>query len=177
MAAAAAAAPTATTEGSAHTGTKGLPAAPAGLVDDGQARLRYRQRAIDFGRNTLGYDNYLKAVPRHKRGRSDPRTPDPLDPCSKKAWDGKARVWRRALHRYDPDAGGEELTQDMADLADEAYVGVPGPRVRACMDGQPGTHYWPRGACRQGCRHAHGRAAGPERARAWRGCGRGCAVR
>ncbi len=58
---------TSASEAPASSGpAKGMPAnkAPAPLVDDGQARLRYRIRAIDFGKNTLGYDAYLQAVPK-----------------------------------------------------------------------------------------------------------------
>jgi hypothetical protein len=50
-----------------HPGVKGAPKQQTPMVDDGQARLRYRIRAIDYGKNTLGYDLYTKAVPRSVR--------------------------------------------------------------------------------------------------------------
>ena len=42
-------------------------------------RLQQRLKQISFGKNTMGYDNYLTAVPKHKRGREHPRTPDPTE--------------------------------------------------------------------------------------------------
>eukprot|EP00879_Flechtneria_rotunda_P014387 GHRR01015034.1.p1 GENE.GHRR01015034.1~~GHRR01015034.1.p1 ORF type:complete len:479 (+),score=189.51 GHRR01015034.1:320-1756(+) len=68
-------------------------------------RLVARQKQIDFGKNTPGYVNYVKAVPKDKRKRfgkdHDPPTPDITVKMSKKAWDGVVKAWRRHLHRYD----------------------------------------------------------------------------
>jgi histone RNA hairpin-binding protein len=36
----------------------------AALVEADPVRLAQRQKQIDYGKNTLGYVNYLKAVPR-----------------------------------------------------------------------------------------------------------------
>lgn len=64
-------------------------------------RLAQRQRQIDFGKNTTGYDRYLQAVPIHKRTKYDPETPDVGEKQSKKKFDWKVRTWRRRLHRWD----------------------------------------------------------------------------
>ena len=39
---------------------------------------------------------------RWQRTRNDPWTPDKAKQCSTRAWQGQIRVWRRALHKYDP---------------------------------------------------------------------------
>ncbi|KAF6266212.1 histone RNA hairpin-binding protein RNA-binding domain-containing protein [Scenedesmus sp. NREL 46B-D3] len=68
-------------------------------------RLTARQQQIDFGKNTLGYERYLQAVPKHKRklrGKDhDPPTPDITQKMSKRTWDGIVKSWRRHLHKYD----------------------------------------------------------------------------
>ncbi|CAM9938225.1 unnamed protein product [Scytosiphon promiscuus] len=68
-------------------------------------RLAQRQKQIDFGKNTAGYDKYLATVPRRKRKREHPTTPNKYHKMSKRRWDGKIRSWRRQLHAFDTDAG------------------------------------------------------------------------
>jgi hypothetical protein len=56
-------------------------------------RLEQRQKQVDFGKNTLGYVEYLKRVPKASRRRFvDPDTPDVHSACSKRSWDGRIRV-------------------------------------------------------------------------------------
>ena len=47
---------------------------------------------------------------RWQRGKNDPQTPDKHKNCSTRSWQGQIRVWRRALHRWDPVA--QELTAE-----------------------------------------------------------------
>ena len=68
-----------------------------------EKKLASRQKQIDYGKNTIGYARYLEAVPRSARKHGDPWTPDKLQICSKRSWDGQVRKWRRVLHKYDPD--------------------------------------------------------------------------
>lgn len=65
-------------------------------------RVRQRLKQIQFGKNTLGYERYISLVPKNKRVKGDPRTPDIHKNCSKRSWDGLVRQWRRQLHRWDP---------------------------------------------------------------------------
>ncbi|XP_065828057.1 histone RNA hairpin-binding protein-like [Oscarella lobularis] len=65
-------------------------------------RLAMRQKQIDYGKNTLAYENYVKAVPKNQRGPDHPSTPDKTLGCSKRAFDGRLRLWRRKLHAWDP---------------------------------------------------------------------------
>jgi hypothetical protein len=89
-------------------------------------RLRQRQKQVDLGKNTSGYDRYLSAVPRAQRNlaereASHPVTPDISRKCSKRAFDGVVKKWRRQLHQFwDPpgtatsagDAAGDEDGED-----------------------------------------------------------------
>jgi hypothetical protein len=77
-------------------------------------RLAARQKQLDIGKNTVGYQKYLESTPHVDRRKGDPRTPDKHQVCSKRSWDGQVRKWRRQLHFYDPD----EVLEDL-DLEDE----------------------------------------------------------
>lgn len=63
-----------------------------------------RQKQIDYGKNTLGYENYLRQVPKEKRAKEHPKTPPKHIKYSRRAWDGLVKVWRKKLHCFDPDA-------------------------------------------------------------------------
>jgi len=65
-------------------------------------RLETRQRQIDIGKNTPGYKNYIDTIPKDKRKKGDPQTPNKYQVCSKRSWDGQIRKWRRMLHKFDP---------------------------------------------------------------------------
>lgn len=85
------------------------------VQEDDVHRLSQRQRQIEFGKNTLGYERYSELVPRSKRKRTDPQTPNPKQVCSKRSWDGQIRKWRRLLHAYDPPVeDGEEMAEDFS---------------------------------------------------------------
>eukprot|EP01103_Thecamoeba_quadrilineata_P013283 TRINITY_DN3642_c0_g1_i1.p1 TRINITY_DN3642_c0_g1~~TRINITY_DN3642_c0_g1_i1.p1 ORF type:complete len:460 (+),score=120.83 TRINITY_DN3642_c0_g1_i1:82-1461(+) len=84
-------------------------------------RLETRQRQIDIGKNTIGYQNYVKLIPPEKRKRYDPQTPNKFQVCSKRSWDGQIKKWRRLVHQYDPcflktqDQTGSSETLDPSD--------------------------------------------------------------
>lgn len=69
--------------------------------------LERRQKQIDYGKNTLGYENYCREVPREKRTKDHPKTPPKHIKYSRRAWDGLVKVWRKKLHCFDPDAKPE----------------------------------------------------------------------
>lgn len=72
-------------------------------VEKDPTRIAARLKQIAFGKNTVGYDNYVVAVPKEKRGgyQEHPRTPDAYEAQSKRAFDGKVKAWRRGIHHWD----------------------------------------------------------------------------
>jgi hypothetical protein len=57
-------------------------------------KIEQRLKQIKFGKNTIGYDNYVVAVPKEKRKGflEHPRTPDAYAAQSKRAFDGRLKV-------------------------------------------------------------------------------------
>lgn len=73
---------------------------PRTLSPEERKQRRFHQ--IELGKDTEGYKNYLKLIPRQQRRRKDPETPDWTDVTTgKRRFDGMVRNWRRRLHEYD----------------------------------------------------------------------------
>jgi len=70
-------------------------------VETNPARLAARQKQIEYGIVTVGYQNYSKLVPPARSQRGDPVVPNKFQKCSKRSWDGQVRKWRRTLHYFD----------------------------------------------------------------------------
>ncbi len=88
----------------------------------------FRKKQLEYGKNTPGYVAYLAAMPREQRSSTDPRTPEKLQKCSKRSWDGQVRKWRRQLHLWDPSATDAELAslslaEPEADTDEDAQIG------------------------------------------------------
>jgi hypothetical protein len=80
------------------------PSAPIAGEPLTEQRVGKRQRQIEIGKMSTGYQNYCLAVPKAQRVPGEPThpdTPDKYENVSKRSFDGKMRVWRRVLHLWD----------------------------------------------------------------------------
>jgi len=66
-----------------------------------QRQIDMRLRQLNIGKQTWGYQNYVRAVPKSFRRGWYPVTPDPMERISKRRFNGKVNVWRRKLHFWD----------------------------------------------------------------------------
>ena len=83
------------------TPKSGLPFVPQQLTDK---RVEKRQRQIDIGKSSVGYQNYIQKVPKESRVEGEirhPTTPNKNEQISKRRFDGKMSEWRRTLHLWD----------------------------------------------------------------------------
>jgi hypothetical protein len=98
--------------------------APHAEPETDSHRVAQRQKQVDFGYDTLAYDNYTLAVPKGERKADKvehPRTPDVQNKCSKRAFDGLIRVWKQQLHsHWAPACDGEGDGDDNSMSSDEA---------------------------------------------------------
>ena len=59
-------------------------------------KIVQRRKAIEKGKNTIGYDEYCSRVPRekrHKRSMETPSTPDYTLDIPNKKWNGMVKAW------------------------------------------------------------------------------------
>lgn len=78
--------------------------------------LKRRQKDVDFGKNTIGYQNYVQFVPRVNRTKVDPQTPDKFIKFSRRSWDQQVKIWRQKLHAYDPNDGENDLEMEISEI-------------------------------------------------------------
>ncbi len=83
--------------------------------------MKQRYKQIEIGKKTLGYNLYVQAVPKKERRHRDethPTTPDHLQTCSKRSWDGQIKVWRRRLHFWTPPTEDGKKADDLKSSLD-----------------------------------------------------------
>ncbi|XP_041979048.1 histone RNA hairpin-binding protein [Aricia agestis] len=83
--------------------------------------LQRRQKQIDYGKNTVGYEMYTQKVPFDQRTKGDPKTPDKYCKYSRRSWDMLIKMWRKSLHKYDIEECGikEERIKKEEEDSDE----------------------------------------------------------
>ncbi|KAH9629494.1 hypothetical protein HF086_015824 [Spodoptera exigua] len=74
--------------------------------------LRRRQKQIDYGKNTVGYHNYISHVKYDERTKDHPKTPDKFAKYSRRSWDTLIKLWRKKLHEYDVEGKDECLDNE-----------------------------------------------------------------
>lgn len=82
------------------------------IVVPSQGATDWRQKQISYGKNTVGYRNFVRKYPnkdlRFRHLHSLVSTPDPKEKIGKKRWVGKYQKWRKFLHQFDSADSGQE---------------------------------------------------------------------
>jgi hypothetical protein len=87
------------------------------LYETDEALIARRQKQIDYGKNTVGYQTYCQSVDKFRRNKDDPKTPNKYRKYSRRSWDQLIKIWRRKLHAHDPPTmHSEDCDVDMADM-------------------------------------------------------------
>ncbi|KAF4736689.1 ectonucleotide pyrophosphatase phosphodiesterase, partial [Perkinsus olseni] len=105
------------------------------------ASLAEREKQIGIAKMTRGYQNYVRHVrkcDRNPRDPSHPSTPRVDGTDSKRAFEGRLRIWKQALHKWDT-RDGQPPAQHEASTSSQSQASETGSVATGGVDKPSGT--------------------------------------
>lgn len=104
-----------------------------------QTILARRQKQIQYGKIQECYRHYLRLVPRTKRTRFHPQTPDIHRKYSRRGFDTLIRVWKKQLHAWEIKLQSSSLELPLENAVAEKIINEPVPLKSESEDGSTGN--------------------------------------